>query len=55
MNNKDLSKYNKLCARCRKKCKQEKRIIVISCPRFVAEPVQLMVKLKFPPGRPKKL
>lgn len=48
-------RYNKLCERCRKKCKQAASVTIISCPDFEAQPVQLLIPLKFPPGRPKKL
>lgn len=47
-------KYSKVCQLCRRDCKQDEAITVISCPRFVKAPVQLMVPLKFYPGRPKK-
>ena len=48
-------KYNKLCQRCRKKCKQAQSVTVVSCPHFEAKPVQMEIPLKFPRGRPKKL
>jgi len=47
-------RYNKLCERCRKKCKQAASVTIISCPDFEPQPVQLLVPLKFPPGRPRK-
>ncbi|MFA7631815.1 MAG: hypothetical protein WCY21_06965 [Candidatus Cloacimonadaceae bacterium] len=48
-------KYNKLCLRCEKKCKQAAHLTIISCPDFVAKPVQMTVPLVFPRGRPRKL
>ena len=48
-------KYNKLCQRCRKKCKQAQSVTVVSFPHFEAKPVQMEIPLKFPRGRPKKL
>ncbi len=52
---KAVSKYNKLCERCRKKCKQAASVTIVSCPDFEPKPVQLEIALKFPRGRPKKL
>jgi len=54
MADKSEPKYSKLCARCTRSCKQDEAITVINCPRFIKAPVQLMVPLKFYPGRHKK-
>lgn len=54
MAEKTEKRYSKVCQRCRRDCKQDEAITVVSCPRFVKAPVQLMVPLKFYPGRPKK-
>lgn len=48
-------KYNKLCMRCEKSCKQPEVVKIITCPGFEEMPVQLTIPLKFPPGRPKKV
>jgi hypothetical protein len=53
MADKTERKYSKLCTRCTKKCKQAEAVQVISCPRFVRLPVQMVIPL-FPPGRPRK-
>ncbi len=55
MARKPAPQYNKLCARCCKSCKQLQSVVVITCPDFEAQPVQMTIDLKFPPGRPKKL
>jgi hypothetical protein len=52
---KPARRYNRLCQRCSRRCKQLAHVTVISCPKFDEKPVQLLVPLKFPPGRPKKL
>ena len=54
MARKTPKKFNKLCQRCCKKCKQADTVLIVSCPRFEASPVQLTIPLKFPPGRPRK-
>lgn len=54
MPDKPDKKYSKLCLRCSKSCKQDEAVTVISCPRFVKAPVQMMVPLKFYPARAKK-
>lgn len=48
-------KHNKLCQRCVKPCKQPQSVLIVACPQFEEQPVQLTIDLKFPPGRPKKL
>jgi len=45
---------NRLCKRCVKTCKQPASVVLIACPQFEAQPVQLTIPLKFPRGRPKK-
>jgi len=55
MSRKPDPKYNKLCQRCVKSCKQLKSVLIIACPDFEGQPVQLTIDLKFPPGRPKKI
>ncbi|HNZ08081.1 MAG TPA: hypothetical protein PKI63_09835 [Candidatus Cloacimonadota bacterium] len=54
MADKSDKKYSKVCKLCQRDCKQDEAITVVSCPRFIKAPVQLMVPLKFHPGRPKK-
>lgn len=55
MNDKtDLSQYSKLCQKCVRKCRQDKAVTVISCPRYMPAPVQMTIPLKFGRGRPKK-
>ncbi|HOH79934.1 MAG TPA: hypothetical protein PLO35_09450 [Candidatus Cloacimonadota bacterium] len=54
MADKSDKKYSKVCQLCQRDCKQDEAITVVSCPRFIKAPVQLMVPLKFHPGRPKK-
>ncbi len=51
---KAVTKFNKLCERCRKKCKEAASVTILSCPDFEPQPVQLEIALKFPRGRPKK-
>lgn len=48
-------RHNSLCQRCVKSCKQLKSVVIVSCPEYEGQAVQLTVPLKFPPGRPKKL
>jgi len=45
---------NRLCKRCVKTCKQPASVVLIACPQFEAQPVQLTVPLRFPRGRPRK-
>jgi hypothetical protein len=47
-------RHNKLCQRCEQDCKQPASVIIITCPDFIPQPVQMTIDLKFPPGRPKK-
>jgi hypothetical protein len=54
MSRKPDPRHNRLCQRCARSCKQPKHVVIISCPDFEAQPVQLTIPLKFPPGRPKK-
>ncbi len=46
--------YNKLCERCRKTCKQLESVLIVTCPSFEARDTQMIIPLKFPPGRPRK-
>lgn len=48
-------KYNKLCERCYKKCKQAASVTIITCPDFEKKPVQMIIPLSFGRGRPKKI
>lgn len=43
-----IPEYNKICARCCRKCKQRKEVFLLSCPRYSPKPVQLEIKLVFP-------
>ncbi|MGC9361326.1 MAG: hypothetical protein ACP5F3_00180 [Candidatus Syntrophosphaera sp.] len=54
MSSKPAAKYNKLCERCLKSCKQPASVVIITCPDFEPRSVQLTIPLKFPRGRPKK-
>ncbi len=55
MPRKIIPKYNRLCLRCARKCKQPFHVTIINCPDFEGQPVQMTIPLKFAPGRPKKL
>lgn len=37
--------YNSICERCLRKCKQDKDVKLLSCPRFDPKPVQLEIKV----------
>ncbi|HRY83053.1 MAG TPA: hypothetical protein P5533_00300 [Candidatus Cloacimonadota bacterium] len=49
-----IQEYNKICAKCTRKCKQRKEVHLISCPRYNPKPVQLEIKLIFPKTPRKK-
>ena len=40
------TEINKLCERCKNKCKQDKEITLLSCPKFKAKPQQLTLNFK---------
>lgn len=54
MSSKPAPKYNKLCERCLRSCKQLASVVIITCPDFEPRSVQLTIPLKFPRGRPQK-
>lgn len=54
MEDKNEPKYSKLCMKCLRPCKQQESVTVVVCPHFKPAPVQMMVPLQFPRGRPKK-
>ena len=43
---KEVTKLNKLCSKCSKKCKQTNVATLISCPSFKPKPVQLYFNFK---------
>lgn len=49
----DTQPPNPLCSRCYKKCKQPAYMVLIKCPKFEPQPVQLEVPLGTR-GRPRK-
>jgi hypothetical protein len=54
MSPKPAARYNKLCERCARSCKQPASVVIITCPDFEPKPVQMTIPLKFPRGRQKK-
>ncbi|HOH97475.1 MAG TPA: hypothetical protein PL188_04100 [Candidatus Cloacimonadota bacterium] len=49
------TKFNNLCLRCTRKCKQPESVLIITCPKFDPMPVQLEIKftgIKRPRKRP---
>jgi hypothetical protein len=54
MSPKPVPKYNTLCQRCVKSCKQPASVVIITCPDFEPKPVQLTIPLKFPRGGSQK-
>ena len=43
---KDQIKFNKLCERCKKRCKQNADSKLLVCPKFVQKPQQLTFDFK---------
>lgn len=48
---KDLTQYNDLCLKCKKKCKQLKTLALLTCPNFDRKEEQL--EIVFPKTRRK--
>jgi hypothetical protein len=42
---KEAPKYNSICLKCLRKCKQNVQVKLLSCPRFDPIPVQLEIKV----------
>jgi hypothetical protein len=43
---KELPKrYNRICEKCLRRCKQPRSVKLLSCPRFEVKPVQLEIKV----------
>ncbi|MCB5296162.1 MAG: hypothetical protein LHW52_06405 [Candidatus Cloacimonetes bacterium] len=38
-------KYNRICQKCLRKCKQPQSVALLSCPRFDPIPVQMEIKV----------
>jgi len=38
-------RYNRICEKCLRRCKQPVSVSLISCPNFEARPVQLEIKV----------
>ena len=43
---KEPQKYNKLCERCKKRCKQKIESKLLVCPKFAQKPQQLTFDFK---------
>lgn len=46
MKPKDPPKYNSICQKCMLSCKQLDNVLLITCPNFVAKPVQMEIDFK---------